>query len=239
MAPKLAAHQDAIFLNPKLFARVKAVYDSATSCISIPESQQLLKVDYLQFVHAGANLSDADKAKLREFNKEEATLSTAFQQKLLAATKAGALVIDNKAELAGLSDQEIAAAAEAAKDRKLAGKWVIPLQNTTQQPLLRVAHQSRRAREAVRASWTRAEKGDANDTRAIISRLAQLRAAKSEAARLSELCRVRALRPDGEDAGGGAEVHRAAGRRPTARQSRPTRRSRSRRRSTRAASTSI
>ena len=101
VAPKLAAHQDAIFLNPKLFQRVKAVYDSRAKLHLDPESQRLPQVDYLQFVHAGANLSDADKAKLRALNKEEATLTTDFQQKLLAATKAGALVIDNKARSCG------------------------------------------------------------------------------------------------------------------------------------------
>jgi peptidyl-dipeptidase Dcp len=179
-APKLAAHSDAIYLNPKLFARVKAIYDSRAKLHLDPESQQLLKIDYLQFVHAGANLSDGDKAKLRALNKEEATLTTAFQQKLLAATKSGALVIDNKADLAGLSEQEIAAAADAAKARKMPGKWVIPLQNTTQQPLL-VTLANRDVRQKLfDRSWTRAEKGDANDTRGIVARLAQLRAQKAK-----------------------------------------------------------
>jgi peptidyl-dipeptidase Dcp len=180
IAPQLAAHQDAIYLNPKLFARVKAVYDSRDKLKLDPESQQLLKIYYRQFVHAGANLSDTDKAKLRDLNKEEATLSTAFQQHLLAATKAGALVLDNKAELDGLSDQEIAAAQKAAQDRKMAGKFVIPLQNTTQQPLLG-SLKNRDVREKLfNASWTRTEKGDANDTRATIERLAQLRAEKAK-----------------------------------------------------------
>jgi len=101
---------------------VKAVFDQRAKLKLDPESQQLLKIYYQQFVHAGANLSDADKAKLRAINKEDATLSTAFQQKLLAGTKAGALVASNKADLDGLSDQEIAAAAKAAQDRKLSGK---------------------------------------------------------------------------------------------------------------------
>ncbi|HSC18321.1 MAG TPA: peptidyl-dipeptidase Dcp [Rhizomicrobium sp.] len=180
MAPKLAAHQDAIYLNPKLFQRVKAVYDSRDKLKLDPESQQLLKIYYRQFVHAGANLSDPDKAKLRELNKQEATLSTAFQQKLLAAAKAGALVIDNKSDLAGLSDQEIAAAAKDASDRKLNGKWVLPLQNTTQQPLL-VSLKNRNVRETLfNHSWTRAEKGDANDTRDIILKLAKERAEKAK-----------------------------------------------------------
>ncbi|HTK79172.1 MAG TPA: M3 family metallopeptidase [Rhizomicrobium sp.] len=180
VAPKLAAHQDAIYLNPKLFQRLRAIYDSRAKLKLDPESQQLLKIYYMQFVHAGAKLSDADKAKLRELNKEEATLSTSFQQKLLAAAKAGALVMDNKADLAGLSDQEIAAAADAAKARKMPGKYVIPLQNTTQQPLL-VSLANRGVRQKLfEHSWTRAEKGDANDTREIIAKLAQERAAKAK-----------------------------------------------------------
>jgi peptidyl-dipeptidase Dcp len=180
VAPKLAAHQDAIFLDPKLFARVKAVYDERAKLKLDPESLQLLKVYYNQFVHAGANLSDADKEKLKEINKQDASLSTQFQQKLLAGAKAGAFVTDNKADLAGLSDEEIAAAAKAAEDRKMPGKFVIPLQNTTQQPLL-VSLTNRAVREKIfNNSWTRTEKGDANDTRGIIAQLAVLRAQKAK-----------------------------------------------------------
>ncbi|HWA30860.1 MAG TPA: M3 family metallopeptidase, partial [Rhizomicrobium sp.] len=180
VAPELAAHQDAIYLNAKLFARVKAVYDQRDTLKLDPESQQLLKIYYQQFVHAGANLSDADKAKLRELNKEDATLETAFQQKLLAGTKDGAFVTADKADLAGLSDAEIAAAAKAAADRKMPGKYVIPLQNTTQQPLL-AELTNRDVREKLfNASWTRTEKGDANDTRATIAQLAKLRAEKAK-----------------------------------------------------------
>ncbi|HTT85047.1 MAG TPA: peptidyl-dipeptidase Dcp [Rhizomicrobium sp.] len=179
-APKLAAHQDAIFLNPKLFARVKTIYDARDSLHLDPESAQVLKLYYMQFVHAGALLSDADKAKLKELNKRDAELETAFQQKLVAAAKAGGLVIDNRAELAGMSDQEIAAAAESAKARKLDGKFVIPLQNTTQQPAL-TDLTNRDVREKLfHNSWIRAEKGDANDTRDIIAELAQLRAQKAK-----------------------------------------------------------
>jgi peptidyl-dipeptidase Dcp len=178
-APKLAAHQDAIFLNPKLFARVKAIYDRRDTLKLDSESLQLLNIYYMQFEHAGANLSDPDKARLREINKQDATLETAFQQKLLAGTKAGALVVDSKAELAGLSDEEIAGAAHAAEARGLKGKFLIPLQNTTQQPAL-TALSDRATREKLfDDSWTRTEKGDANDTRATISEIAKLRAEKA------------------------------------------------------------
>jgi peptidyl-dipeptidase Dcp len=179
-APKLAAHQDAISLNAKLFARVKAVYDARDTLKLDPESQQLLKVYYLQFVHAGANLSDADKAKLRELNKQDATLETEFQQKLIAGSKAAAFVTDNKADLAGMSDAEIAAAAKAAEDRGMKGKYLIPQQNTTQQPIL-AELTNRAVREKIfNNSWTRNEKGDANDTRDIVAQLAQLRAQKAK-----------------------------------------------------------
>ena len=179
-APKLAAHSDAIFLNPKLFQRVKTLYDARASLKLDAEALQVLTLYYRQFVHAGALLSDHDKVKLQAINKEDASLETQFQQKLVAAAKAGGLVLDNKAELAGLSDAEIASTVEAAKSRKLAGKYVIPLQNTTQQPLL-TALSDRTVREKLfNNSWTRAEKGDANDTSAVIARLAVVRAHKAK-----------------------------------------------------------
>jgi len=178
VAPKLAAHADAIFLNPKLFARVQAVYDHRDSLE--PGEKFLAARYYRNFVRAGAKLSDADKAALRELNKEESTLSTEFQNKLLAATKAGGLVTKDKADFAGLSDGEIAAAQAAAKERKLEGSWVLPLQNTTQQPA-QVELTNRATREKLfKASTERTEHSDANDTRATITRLAQLRGQKAK-----------------------------------------------------------
>ncbi len=179
-APKLAAHSDAIFLNPKLFARVKALYDSRASLKLDAEALQVLTLYYRQFVHAGVSLPDEDKVRLQQINKQDASLETDFQQRLVAAAKAGALVVEDKSQLAGLSSAEIANAALAAKARGLEGKYVIPLQNTTQQPLL-TSLTDRGVREKLFAnSWTRAEKGDAHDTRAIISQLAVLRAEKAK-----------------------------------------------------------
>jgi len=179
VAPKLAAHSDAIFLNPKLFARVKTLYDGRAGLRLDPEALQVLTLYYRQFVHAGANLSAKDKARLMEINKQDASLETDFQQKLVAAAKAGALVVDDKAQLAGLSDAEIANAAEAAKTRGLKGKWVLPLQNTTQQPSLTDLANRATREKLFNASWTRTEKGDKNDTRAIIAQLAVIRAEKA------------------------------------------------------------
>ncbi len=180
MAPRLAAHNDAIYLNAKLFARVKALYDKRSALKLDAEALQALTIYYKQFVHAGANLDQAGKTRLMAINKQAASLETSFQQKLLAGTKAGGLVLDNKSDLAGLTDAEIAAAADAAKVRGLKGKYVLPLQNTTQQPAL-TSLANRTVRERLfNASWTRSEKGDANDTRAIISELAQLRSEKAK-----------------------------------------------------------
>ena len=179
-APKLAAHTDAIFLNAKLFERVKALYDRRAGLTLEPEALQVLTLYYRQFVHAGALLSDKDKMALKALNKEDASLETQFQQKLIAATKAGALVLDDKAALAGLSQPEIAGTVQEAKERGLKGKYVIVLQNTTQQPLL-TSLANRAVRERLfHNGWIRAEKNDANDTRAIISRLAVIRAQKAK-----------------------------------------------------------
>ncbi|HEX5183234.1 MAG TPA: M3 family metallopeptidase [Allosphingosinicella sp.] len=177
--PRLTQHQDAIYLNPRLFARVRTLYRERDRLGLDAEQKQLLDIYYRQFIHAGAQLPDADKAKLRALNTQISTLETAFQQKLLAAAKAGALVVDSEAQLAGLDAQGVAAAARAAKDRNLPGKWVVTLQNTTQQPALQ-SLSDRATREALfHQSWTRTEKGDANDTRATIEQLALLRARKA------------------------------------------------------------
>jgi peptidyl-dipeptidase Dcp len=177
-APRLAAHQDAIFLNAKIFARVKTIYDQRASLHLNPESLRLVEYDYQQFVKAGANLSEADKAKLKKLNEEEATLENTFTNQLLAATKAGAFSATDVGALAGLSDAQIAAAAQDAQARKQQG-WLLPLQNTTQQPVLAFLA-GRATRQAIfENSWNRTEKGDANDTRATIARLAELRAEKA------------------------------------------------------------
>ncbi len=179
-APKLAAHQDAIFMNPKLFARVKTLYDRRTSLGLSPDATYLVERYYRNFVRAGALLSDADKATLRALNEEESKLTTDFRQRVLADPDASAVVVDDRTQLAGLTDQDIAAAAEAAKDRKLEGKWLLRLENTTQQPILdRLQNRALRTR-VFQASVQRGNHGGPNDTKAITERLAQLRAQKAK-----------------------------------------------------------
>ena len=179
-SPKLAAHADWIYLNPKLFARVSSLYQRREALGLNAEQAQLLKVTYETFVRAGAKLSPSDKTKLKALNGRISTLETNFGHQLLAATKDGALVVDDKAKLAGLSDEEIAAAASAAEARGLKGKWVLALQNTTQQPLLQDLADRSVREQLFNNSWTRAERGGPNDTRAAIAELAQLRAQKAK-----------------------------------------------------------
>ena len=178
-APKLAAHRDFIFLNTKLFARVDTIYKQRATLKLDAESLRLVERYHDDFIHAGANLSETDKNELRKLNEEISTFSTAFSNKLLAATKAGAYVTADKTALAGLSDAGITAAAQDAKTRHGEG-FVIPLQNTTQQPDLATLSDRGTRREIFEHSWSRAERGDANDTRDTIARIAQLRAQKAK-----------------------------------------------------------
>jgi peptidyl-dipeptidase Dcp len=179
LAPKSAAHEDAIHLNKKLFDRIATIYEHRATLKLDPESLRLVEVVYDEFVHAGAKLADADKAKIRQLNEEASTLSNDFSTKLLDATKDGAYSTAARTDLAGLGDSELSAAAEAAQKRKTEG-YVIPLQNTTQQPVL-ASLSVRATRAAIFGnSWNRTERNDANDTRAIIARLAQLRAQRAQ-----------------------------------------------------------
>ncbi|HET7232336.1 MAG TPA: peptidyl-dipeptidase Dcp [Longimicrobium sp.] len=179
-APRLAAHRDAIYLNDRLFQRFKSIYDRRASLGLTPEQNELVERYQRIFVRAGAQLGEAEKTRLRALNQEESRLSTEFRNRLLAGTKAAALVITDRAELAGLSETQIANAAEAAKQRGMEGRWVIPLQNTTQQPLLQVL-QNRTARQRLfEASTHRTDRGDASDTREIIRRLAQVRSERAQ-----------------------------------------------------------
>jgi peptidyl-dipeptidase Dcp len=178
LAPKLAAHRDAIFLNGKLFARISAIYAKRDAGAIDPEQKRLIEVTYDEFVHAGAALSAADKERLKKMNSEESTLADTFSKKLLAANTAGAYSTASPEALAGLSEAQLAAAAQAAQGSHSQG-YVVPLQNTTQQPLLG-SLTTRATRNAIFDNgWNRTEHGDANDTRSVVSRLAQLRAQRA------------------------------------------------------------
>ena len=178
VTPERTALQDAIYLNARLFARVQTLYDKRATLGLDAESLRLLEVDYLQFVKAGAKLSDPHKAKLKKLNEEESVLSNAFVMKVLAGTKDAAYRTPDKAKLAGLSDAQITAAAAAAKERNLPG-YVVPLQNTTQQPDLTFLRDRETRKGVFDDSWTRNERGGDSDTRVTVARLAQVRAEKA------------------------------------------------------------
>ncbi len=180
LAPELAAHQDAIYLNTKLFKRVQTVYQNRLKLKLDAESMRLVEVVYQQFVLNGAKLSDADKTAFKKLNEEEASLTAKFNNQLLAAAKKGAVVISDSSQLAGLSASERDAFAQKAKDNNMPGKWLLPLQNTTQQPVLQPLSDRQTREQIFKASFNRAEQNDSNDTRPTILRMAAIRAQKAK-----------------------------------------------------------
>ena len=179
-APKLAAHRDAISLDPQLFARIQQLYDTRDSLGLDAEGVRLIERYHTDFVRAGAKLSDADKAQLKAINGELAKLGTTFSQNVLAEVNDSAVVVDTKEELAGLTDEQIGAAAAAAKAKGLDGKYVIALLNTTGQPP-QAQLQNRALRERLhQASVVRGSRGNQYDNTAIVSQVLKLRAEKAK-----------------------------------------------------------
>src|SRR6195256_1559310 len=180
LAPKLSAHHDAILLNSKLFGRIQELYSNREKLGLDPESSYLLERYYKDFVRAGAKLSDPDKEKLKRINAELATLQTRFDQNVLEEKNASSIVVDRREDLAGLSDNQIAAASAAANDEHKEGKFVLRLQNTTGQPVVG-SLQNRALRERImQTSLSRNSKGGPFDTRKIVIRTAQLRAERAK-----------------------------------------------------------
>jgi len=180
VAPLLAKHKDDMHLDPKLFARVHALYQDRAKLKLDPVDKRLLERYHLDFVRAGAQLKAADQTALRALNEEISKLETAYEQNQLKEMNAGAVVVDDVKDLAGMSDADIATAAAAATAHKLPGKWMIPLVNTTGQPAL-ASLSNRALREKIyRASIARGHHGGEFDETKLIPRLAQLRAQKAK-----------------------------------------------------------
>lgn len=177
---ELAELANDIWLNSTLFSRVEHVWQQRDALGLDSESVRLIEVTHQRFVLAGAQLNDADKTQLRALNTEAATLTSQFNQRLLAANKSGGLVVDYAHQLEGLSAEEIARAREAASEKGLDEGWLIPLLNTTQQPALSALRDRQTRKNLFNAGWRRAEKGDDNDTRALIQRLVALRARQAQ-----------------------------------------------------------
>ncbi|AXB42658.1 M3 family metallopeptidase [Amycolatopsis albispora] len=179
IAPKLSAHRDAIHLDKKLFARITELYEKRDSLDLDPESAWLLERYHVDFVRAGAALGEAEQDRLRALNEELSTLSTRFQENLLAEGNDLAVVVDTEEELAGLSADTIAAAAEAAKSRGLDGQYVLKLSLPTQQPALS-SLENRALRERLHgASVSRGKRGNEHDNSELIIKIAHLRAERA------------------------------------------------------------
>ncbi|MFB2642133.1 M3 family metallopeptidase [Shewanella bicestrii] len=178
MAPKMAAHSDNINLNPALFARIETIYNDRNNLGLTPEAVRLVEVYHQRFIMAGAKLTDEQKVKIRALNEEQSTLTNEFSQRLLRLTKEIAIVVDNKEQLAGLTDSEITSAANDAKAAGHEGKYLINITNTTRQPVL-ASLENRELRQRIwEASANRGLTGE-NETASLVSRLAQLRAERA------------------------------------------------------------
>lgn len=175
---ELAGLANDIWLNDTLFARVEAVWQDREALDA--ESRRLTEETFQHFVLAGARLNADEKAELKSLNTEAATLTSQFNQRLLAANKAGGLVVDDVRQLDGLSAEEMAAAAHAAAEKGLKERWLIPLLNTTQQPALAALALRETRKKLFSAGWERTQKGDENDTRELIRRLTALRARQAQ-----------------------------------------------------------
>jgi peptidyl-dipeptidase Dcp len=180
VAPLLAKHNDDVHLDPKLFARVDALYKQRDKLGLDPVDKRLLDRYHLDFVRAGAQLSATDQADLRKLNEEESTLVAKFSELQLKEMNAGAIVVDDASQLDGMSDSDIAAAATAAQTRGLKGKWVLPLVNTTGQPELASLKNRDLRQKIFQASVGRGHSGGQNDVTKLVARLAQIRAQRAK-----------------------------------------------------------
>ena len=178
MAPKLAAHSDAIYLNKDLFARIENLQQRRAELGLDPESLRLLERYYTLFVRAGAKLNEPEKDKLRSLNEQLSSLTTQFQQTVLKGVNGAAVVIEDVADLDGLTEAQIAVAEEAARARGLEGKWVLALINTTGQPPLSQL-KNRAVRERVYQASVNRGMGGEFDTTELISKIAAIRAERA------------------------------------------------------------
>ncbi len=178
-SPKFSAHRDAISLNPVLFARIKTLYDTRTTLGLDAIDLRLLERRYEDFVRAGAALDDAQKTRIREINTQLSTLNTQFDQNVLAEVNDSAVVVDSRDQLKGMSEEQIGAAAEAAKARGLEGKYVITLLNTTGQPAETQLEDRALRQRLHEASVARGSRGNQWDNTEIVSKVLKLRSERA------------------------------------------------------------
>ena len=180
IAPKLAAHQDSISLNPALFKRIKDLYEARESLGLNSEDAWLLERYYKDLIHAGAHLTDAQRARLKELNEELSSLETQFSKNVLADTNDLAVLVESLEELDGLSENEIAAAAAAAKDRGHDGKWLIGMVNFTGNPVLDSLTNRGLRKKIMEASLLKANRANDNDNKPLLLKMVKLRAERAK-----------------------------------------------------------
>lgn len=180
IAPELAGLNDEIYLNDSLFKRVKTIHDKVDNLDLDHESKRLVDYYYQNFILSGANLPDDKKDKMKDLNKKLASLSSKFSKKILKSFQKSALIVEDKDKLKGLSESEIKSAADKAEDHDHKGQYEIPLVNTTQQPALTNLENRDTRKELYELSYNRAERGDDQDTRDIILKMAHMRAEQAK-----------------------------------------------------------
>ena len=180
LAPKLAAHQDAINLNPALYARIKSLYDNHESIGLNTEDAWLLERYYKDLIHAGAHLSESERERLKELNEELSKLETQFSKNVLADTNDLAVLVHTIEELDGLSENEIASAAAAAKDRGHEGKWLIGMVNFSGNPVLDSLTNRELRKKIMQESLVKANRVNENDNKPVILKVVKLRAERAK-----------------------------------------------------------
>lgn len=175
MAPKLSAFRDETLHNPKLFARIKAVYDARDSSNLTPEQKRLVWYDYTRFVNQGAQLGEEQKKRLSEINQKLAGLYTRFSQNELADEEEKALIVDKQADLAGLPKEIADGAAAEAERRKMPGKWAFANTRSAMEPFLTYARNRKLREEAFKMWASRGDNGDAHDNNQIAVEILKLR----------------------------------------------------------------
>ena len=180
IAPKLSAHHDAIMLNPKFFARIKSLFDNCESLNLNSEDSWLLERYYKDLIQAGAHLTDAQRTRLTELNGALSKLATTFSKNLLSDTNDLAVIVDSVEELDGLTANEITAAATAARDRGLEGKWLLSQVNFTGNPLLDSLTNRALRQRIMQRSLQKGNQGNANDNKATLLEMVKLRAERAQ-----------------------------------------------------------
>lgn len=180
LSPLLSEHSDNIYLNEKLFSRIKALHDDAENLNLDVEQSRLLDVYYKRFVRSGIMLQEAEKTRLREINKELSALTLKFGNNLLKETNAFKMVVDNEADLAGLPEGLVNAAAETAKNNGEEGKWMFTLHKPSWLPFLQNSEKRELREKLYKAMFMRGDNGNENDNKEVISKIVNLRVEKAK-----------------------------------------------------------